>query len=72
MTRSGGTDKIHYPLFQNASYSLPWDDGTDGTTALTCTGTGSSQSVTVYARVLPQMTPQAGTYIDTAIATITD
>jgi len=71
MTRSGGTDKIHYQLYQNASYSLPWGDGTNGTTALTGTGTGSSQSVTVYARVLPQTTPQAGTYIDTVIATIT-
>ncbi|AMV41213.1 MULTISPECIES: spore coat protein U domain-containing protein [Paraburkholderia] len=71
MTRSGGSDKIHYQLYQNASHSLPWGDGTNGTTALTGTGTGSSQSVTVYARVLPQTTPQAGTYIDTVIATIT-
>jgi spore coat protein U-like protein len=71
MTRSGGTDRIHYQLYQNASYSLPWGDGTNGTTALTGTGTGSSQSVTVFARVLPQTTPQAGTYIDTVIATIT-
>ncbi|MBN3758537.1 spore coat protein U domain-containing protein [Paraburkholderia sp. Tr-20389] len=71
MTRSGGTDKVHYQLYQNASYSLPWGDGTNGTTALTGTGTGSSQSITVYARVLPQTTPQAGTYIDTVIATIT-
>ena len=71
MTRSGGTDKVHYQLYQNASYSLPWGDGTGGTTALAGTGTGSSQSVTVFARVLPQVTPQAGTYIDTVIATIT-
>jgi spore coat protein U-like protein len=71
MTRSGGSDKVHYQLFQNASYSLPWGDGTNGTTALAGTGTGSTQSVTVYGRVLPQSTPQAGTYIDTVIATIT-
>jgi spore coat protein U-like protein len=71
MTRSGGADRIHYQLYQNASYSLPWGDGTSGTTALTGTGTGSSQSITVYARVPPQTTPQAGTYIDTVIATIT-
>lgn len=71
MTRSGGSDKVHYQLYQNASHSLPWGDGTNGTTALAGTGTGSSQSITVYARVLPQTTPQAGTYIDTVIATIT-
>jgi len=71
MTRSGGTDKVHYQLYQNASYSLPWGDGSGNTTALSGVGTGSSQSFTVYARVLPQTTPQAGTYIDTVIATIT-
>ncbi len=71
MTRGGGTDQVHYQLYQNASYSTAWGDGTAGTSVTAGTGTGSSQSLTVYARVQPQTTPKAGTYIDTIIATIT-
>lgn len=71
MTRSGGSEEVRYQLYQNAAYSIPWGDGTGGTAAVTGTGTGASQAITVYARVLPQSTPNAGTYIDTIVATIT-
>lgn len=71
MTRGGGTDQVHYQLYQNASYSIAWGDGSAGTSTVTGTGTGSSQLLTVYARVQPQTTPMAGTYTDTVIATIT-
>lgn len=30
MTRSGGTDQVHYQLYQSASYATPWGDGTNG------------------------------------------
>ena len=71
MTRAAGTDQVHYQLYQSASYATPWGDGTNGTTAVAGIGTGTSQSLTVYARVLPQATPLAGSYVDTVIATIT-
>jgi spore coat protein U-like protein len=71
MTRSGGSDQIHYQLYTNAGYSTPWGDGTGSTVPVTGTGTGSSQAITVYARVLPQTTPAAGTYSDLIVATIT-
>ncbi|XUW93370.1 spore coat U domain-containing protein (plasmid) [Burkholderia sp. M6-3] len=71
MTRGGATDQVHYQLYQNASYSTVWGDGSAGSSALAGTGTGASQSVTVYARVQPQTTPAAGAYVDTIIVTIT-
>ncbi|MDR5774086.1 MULTISPECIES: spore coat U domain-containing protein [unclassified Caballeronia] len=71
MTRGGGSEQVRYQLYQNAAYSTPWGDGTNSAPALAGTGTGSSQAITVYARVLPQATPTAGTYSDTILATIT-
>jgi spore coat protein U-like protein len=70
MTRSGGTDQVHYQLYQNASYATPWGDGTNGTSVATGIGTGTTQTLTVYARVPPQTTPAAGIYTDTVIAMI--
>jgi spore coat protein U-like protein len=35
------------------------------------TGTGLTQTLTVYGRVAPQTTPKPGTYSDTIIATVT-
>jgi spore coat protein U-like protein len=71
MTRAGGSEQVRYQLYQNASYSIPWGDGTGGALPVTGTGTGISQAITVYARVLPQTTPSAGSYTDTIVATIT-
>ncbi|WP_223819707.1 Csu type fimbrial protein [Cupriavidus cauae] len=71
MQRSGGTEQIGYQLYQNAAYSVPWGDGTTGTSVLSATGTGATQSYTVYGRVPAQQTPVAGTYADTVTVTVT-
>lgn len=71
MTKSGGGNQVHYQLYRDAARTIAWGDGTNGTSPATGSGTGTSQSLTVYARVQPQTTPSAGTYIDTIIATIT-
>ncbi|SAL28951.1 Csu type fimbrial protein [Caballeronia humi] len=71
MTKSGGNEQIRYQLYRNAAGTIAWGDGTSGTSTAAGEGTGTSQSFTVYARVLPQTTPSAGTYVDTIIATIT-
>jgi spore coat protein U-like protein len=71
MTRSGGSDQVRYQLYQNASYTTPWGDGTGGTSTFGGTGSGGNQAFTVYGRVLPQTTPTAGSYTDTIMATIT-
>jgi spore coat protein U-like protein len=71
MTRSGGADQVSYQLFQDAAYAKAWGDGTSGTSAYAGVGTGSTQNIPVYARVLPQSTSTPGSYLDTVIATIT-
>ncbi|WP_277185217.1 spore coat U domain-containing protein [Caballeronia sp. BR00000012568055] len=71
MTRTGGTEQIAYGLYTTSSYSTPWGDGTSGTTTVSGTGNGSAQTIPVYARVLPQVTPPPGSYSDTVIATVT-
>ncbi|BBU33021.1 spore coat protein U (plasmid) [Burkholderia sp. THE68] len=71
MTKAGGSEQVRYQLYQNAAFTTPWGDGTGGTATVAGTGTGASQAITVYARVLPQATPSAGNYMDTIVATIT-
>ncbi len=62
MTRTGGSEKVHYQLYQNAAMTTPWGDGTAGTSTVAGTGTGLKQSITVYARVPQQTTLTASTY----------
>lgn len=71
MTRSGGTQTVNYRLFSDAARTVPWGDGTGGTSTVGGTGTGTNQTITVYGRVPQQNTPQAGVYADTVTATIT-
>jgi spore coat protein U-like protein len=70
MTLAGASDKIGYGLYPSASYSVPWGDGTSGSTTVSGTGNGATQSIPVYSRVLPQPTPPPGSYSDTVIATV--
>lgn len=64
-----GSDSITYGLYQNPERTMVWGDQVssdfDGT------GTGSFQSIPVYGRIPSQNTPQAGTYTDTVVVTIT-
>jgi len=70
MQRTGGGGSVGYQLYTDSARSLPWGDGTGGTTRATGTGTGLAQPVTVYGRVQPQTTPMPGNYSDTVMATI--
>ncbi|WP_332309142.1 spore coat U domain-containing protein [Candidatus Burkholderia verschuerenii] len=71
MTRTGGTEQVTYQLYQDSAFTKPWGDGTVGTVAYTGVGTGSSQNIAVYGRVLPQTSQPAGSYSDTVMATVT-
>ena len=62
---------MDYQLFSDQNRTVPWGDGTNGTTTLGGTGAGTAQSITIYGRVPQQPTPQAGAYSDTVTATIT-
>lgn len=67
MTLSGSN--ILYGLYQDSARSVAWGS-TVGTNTESGTGTGSTQSLTVYGRVASQTTPNPGTYNDTIVVTV--
>lgn len=66
----GGADTVGYQLYLDAALSMPWGDGSNGTSRLTATGSGLPQSYTVYGRIPPQNSPRPGTYGDTITVTV--
>lgn len=67
--RSSGGRHVGYELYRNAGRSQRWGN-TPNTDTVAGTGTGSPQSLPIYARVAPQTTPPEGTYSDTVTVTI--
>jgi len=68
MTSGGNT--INYALYSDSGRTTIWGN-TVGTDTVAATGSGASQSYTVYGRVPPQMTPAPATYTDTVTVTVT-
>jgi spore coat protein U-like protein len=64
------TSNVTYGLYRDAARSLAWGS-TTGVDTASGTGTGTTQTLTVYGRVPPQTTPKAGAYTDTIVATVT-
>ncbi len=72
MTRVSGTETLAYTLYTDSGRSTVWGDGSGSTANLTGTGTGSTQSVTIYGRIPSgQTSVPAGSYADTVSVTIT-
>jgi spore coat protein U-like protein len=67
---TNGAATISYSLFSNAGRTTNWGN-TVGTDTVASTGTGASQSFTVFGRVPPQTTPAPATYTDTITVTVT-
>jgi spore coat protein U-like protein len=67
MTHGGVS--VTYGLYQDSSRTNPWGDST-GVNMAAGTGSGLSQSLTIYGRVPPQTTPAPGTYSDTVVLTL--
>ena len=65
-----GSNVVHYQLYKEAAFANVWGDSTSGTALVSGTGTGNSQTWTVYAKVPIQTTPAVGTYTDTITATV--
>lgn len=59
---------VGYGLFRDTARTVAWGSGGQ---AVTGTGTGSAQQLTVYGRVPAQATPAPGTYSDTVVVTVT-
>jgi spore coat protein U-like protein len=68
---NSGANLLGYQLYLDAGRATVWGNGTGGTSPVAGTGTGSSQSLTIYGR-LPALTgTRPGTYSDTVTVTIT-
>lgn len=65
-----GSNSVGYQLYRNLARTQIWGNTTNADT-VAGTGTGNTQSLTVYGSVPPQTTPPAGTYNDTVIVTVT-
>jgi spore coat protein U-like protein len=70
MTKASTSNTTTYSVYRNSGHSQVWGN-TTGTDTQSGTGTGSSQSLTVYGRVPSQTTPPPGIYTDTIVVTVT-
>ncbi|WDD94930.1 spore coat U domain-containing protein [Burkholderia sp. FERM BP-3421] len=60
---------VNYQLYQDAGHTTIWGN-TQGTNTLGGTGSGSTQTLTVYGQVPAQTTPQNDTYQSTITASV--
>lgn len=63
-----GTDYVPYELYLDAARSQRWSEETADSAS--GTGTGASQSISVYGRIASANSP-AGNYTDVVVATVT-
>lgn len=69
---TAGSDTLNYMLYTDSGRTTVWGDGSGSTAAITSTGSGSAQSVTIYGRVPAGQTGvPAGSYSDTVGVTVT-
>src|SRR5450631_2781017 len=61
---TSGANAVNYSLYSDSGRATVWGN-TVGTDTVAATGSGASQSYTVYGRVTAQTTPTPGTYSDT-------
>lgn len=67
MRQGASSNYVQYELYKDSGRGTRWDN----TSVVTGTGTGSSQSLTVYGRVPSGQAVPAGNYIDTVTITVT-
>jgi len=65
-----GAGVVGYQLYRDSGPANVWGDGATGV-VYSGTGSGTLQSIPVYARVPVQATPSPGAYLDTVRATVT-
>ena len=68
---SNGGNTLDYSMYTTAGRTTVWGDGTGGTSMQANTGSGASQSYTVYGRIPTTQFVTAGSYADTVTATVT-
>jgi spore coat protein U-like protein len=69
MRNLSNAETVNYQI-SNTLDGASWGDGNGGTVAVTGTGNGNAQGLTVYGMVPPQTTPSPGDYKDAVTATV--
>ena len=67
---TSGANTVNYSLYSDSGHTTVWGT-TIGTNTVAATGSGASQSYTVYGQVPAQTTPAPGSYSDTVTVTVT-
>ena len=62
---SSGARSLNYNLFTAANRALVWGDATNGSFAVSGSGTGDAINHVIYGRILPHQNVPAGIYSDT-------
>jgi spore coat protein U-like protein len=68
---TSGADTLEYSLYTSSGRTTVWGDGTLGSSVVSSSGTGVSQSFTVYGRIPSTAAATVGTYSDTITVTAT-
>ena len=68
---TSGADTLDYGLYTDAGRTTVWGDGTGGSNTVGSTGTGVTQTFTVYGRIPAAAAATVGTYLDTITVTAT-
>lgn len=66
-TNTSSTSKVPYKLYQDSTRTTEWD----AVNLLSKTGNGKDQAIPVYAKLAGNTNVEAGTYVDTVVATVT-
>ena len=66
---NSGSYFLSYALYQDAARTTVW--GNTAETGVSSTGTGSSNEISVFGRMVANQSVPAGSYLDTVVATVT-
>ena len=66
-----GAHSLNYNLFSTANHAFVWGDATNGSVAVSDSGTGDTINHVVYGRIPPHQNVHAGSYSDTITVMIT-
>jgi spore coat protein U-like protein len=66
-----GSNQLRYNLYLDAGRQAIWGDGSGGSSVVTGSGNGSSQTLYIYGRVFADRQAHVGIYADTITVTVT-
>ena len=69
-TMKSGTNSLAYQLYLDSGRSSVWGDSTNTSSTVSGTGTGNTQSLTIYGRLPSLANVVPGSYTDTVTVTI--